>query len=101
MAGTLVNLTRVAETIQGFQITSYADMATALNYIGGLTGFQYSGNINMINVNGTLTWQLQLNNQTNNSSSLALVNDIIIIENNALVSVCKEANFSSLYTVSS
>ncbi len=97
MSGTLVSLTAQSVTIQGFQIGVAADMLTALQYIGGIGAYNYSGNVTMQNINGTLTWTLLINNATTNMSSFAVIGDWIILDNNALVAVCKQANFNTLY----
>jgi lipopolysaccharide export system protein LptA len=94
----LVALTANTVTVQGFQILAAADMMTALNYIGGLGG-TYSGSIQMANNAGTLGWQLLINNVAANTSQFATINDWIILQNNALVTVCKSGNFSTLYTL--
>lgn len=96
---TLVELQEITAEIQGAQLSTYSDMADALNYIATLPGTQYSGQVNMVNVNGTITWQLNINNQTTGSSAAALIGDIIVIKNNAIVSVVKQGNFASLYQV--
>lgn len=100
---TLETLTRNAETVQGFQIQAPADMFTALSYLapgGGITGAGYTGTINQQNTgtSGSVVWTLLLNNITTNTSAFASIGDWIILENNSLASVCKEANFASLYT---
>jgi hypothetical protein len=96
----LVNLTRVTENIQGYQLQTPADMVTALDYIGQFPSNNYSGQIQMQNNGGTRVWTLLVNNVTNNASGFATIGDIIVIENGANVSICKQADFGSLYTVS-
>lgn len=99
----LVALTRNAETVQGFQLQSQADMVTALGYLapgGGIAGAGYSGQITQQNSGtaGSVVWQMWLNNAAANTSQIAMVGDWVILENNTLASVCKQGNFSSLYT---
>jgi hypothetical protein len=96
---TLVDLNEVSPKVQGAQLNTYTDLADALNYIGSLAGNQYSGNVIMQNVNGTITWILAINNQTTGGSAQAALGDIIIIKNDSVVSVCKQANFGSMYSI--
>lgn len=41
--------------------------------------------------------QLLINNATNNASAFANIGDYVIIENNALVSICKQADYANIY----
>lgn len=93
---TLVNLTPVAATIQGFQVTSPVDMLTALTY---LTDHGYTGNINCQNANGAVTWSLGIYDTNQNTSQTAYVDDVIVIENGSTATVVPAAKFTSLYTV--
>jgi hypothetical protein len=94
----LVTITRNTETIQGYQIQQPADMLTALQYVSGLTAAVYTGRIECDNSNGTAVWSLLINNTTTNTSQFGNLNDWVILENNAVVTICKAANFSALYT---
>jgi hypothetical protein len=99
----LETITRNAETVQGFQIQAPADMMTALTYLapgGGITGTGYTGTINQTSTgtSASVAWTLLINNTSTNTSAFASIGDWIILENNTLASVCKEANFSTLYT---
>lgn len=81
-------------------------MFTALAYLtpgGGIAGSGYTGSITQQNsgTSGSVVWQLLINNITNNTSAFASIGDWIILENNALASVAKAANFASLYTATS
>lgn len=103
---TIHTLTRNTETVQGFQIQAPADMFTALSYLtpgGGITGTGYTGTVNQTNTgtSATVVWTLLINNPITNTSAFASLGDWIILENNALASVAKAANFSSLYTATS
>jgi hypothetical protein len=98
----LVALTRQTETVQGFQILAAADMFNALAYLtpgGGITGAGYTGTVQQQNTGtaASVVWQLLINDPVANTSSFAQINDWIILENNAHASVCKAANFASLY----
>ena len=92
----LVNLTPIATTVQGYQLTSATDMLTALTY---LTTRGYTGVINCQSINSTITWSLALYDTKQNTSQTANVNDVIVIENGATATVVPAAKFSSLYTV--
>jgi hypothetical protein len=99
MAG-LVPLFNQTTTLQGFQITSQADMLTALGYLasgGGVTGAGYTGQINLQTANSTNTWSLNLYDVTNNHSQTAMVGDWIILTNNTVAVVCKSANFAAQF----
>jgi hypothetical protein len=98
---TLVTLTPITATIQGFQIQAPADMLTALQYIspgGGLNSTAYGGTVNSQNLNGTVTWNLLVNNSQVNTSQSAKIGDWIILTNNSIVNVCPQASFASLYS---
>lgn len=92
----LVNLTPVAATIQGYQITSPADMLTALTY---LTDHAYTGIINCRIVNEAAEWSLAIYDTNQNTSQTAYVNDVIVIENGSTATVVPADKFASLYTV--
>jgi hypothetical protein len=97
----LVSLTPVTATHQGFQIQAPADMLTALQYIspgGGLNSTAYGGVVNSQNVNGTVTWNLLINNSQANTSQTAHIGDYIVLTNNSIVNVVPQASFASLYT---
>jgi hypothetical protein len=97
----LVTLTPITATIQGFQIQVPADMLTALQYIspsGGLNSTAYGGTVNSQNSSGTATWTLLINNTQANTSQTAKIGDYIILTNNSIVTVCPQASFASLYT---
>jgi hypothetical protein len=95
----LVGVTQKSASLQGFQILTYTDMQTALAYIGGISGSTYGGQINMQNNNGTLTWTLLINNSASTSQSpTAVIGDWVILTGGTIVSVCKQANFATLYT---
>lgn len=91
-----VTVTRKPSTIKAVQLATDVDMHTALSYVTGLGG-NYSGMVQVQNTAGTMTWQLLINNATNNASAFANIGDYVIIENNALVSICKAADFPNLY----
>lgn len=91
----LINVTRQAETIQAYQLTSADDMHAALKYIqpGG-----YSGSVA---VDATGTWTLYFQSTSTNAQTyVGHINDYVIIENNALASLCPAAKFGNLYTAS-
>ena len=92
--GTLVTIQRQTETIQGFQILVPQDMMDALNYLVGTLG--YTGGINCNLIGGAHTWQL---NFTGGGvvQQVGGINDYIILENNAIATICPAANFSALY----
>jgi glutamate dehydrogenase/leucine dehydrogenase len=99
MAG-LVPLFNQTTTLQGFQITSQADMLTALGYLangGGVTGVGYTGQINLQTAGSTNTWSLNIYDVANNHSQTALVSDWIILTNNTVAVVCKSANFTAQF----
>lgn len=99
----LVTLTRNSETVQGFQLQAPQDMFTALAYLapgGGIVGAGYTGTINQKN-DGTaanVTWELLLHDIITNLNGYAYIGDWIILENNTLASIVKQANFATLYT---
>lgn len=92
----LVSITRKTVTLQGFQLTSPADMVTALNY---LAGGNYTGSINCQRPSGTVIWELwiQQSNGTGGSQK-AGINDWIVIENNSIAKTVSAADFANLYT---
>jgi hypothetical protein len=94
----LTNLTRVTETIEGWELQQAPDMISVLDHIGGLGGgATYSGSVQMNNAAGTITWQLLINNTTANSSQFGVQNDWVIIENNAIVTIVKAADYASMF----
>lgn len=98
MTSTLVNLSRSAETVQGFQITEAADMVTALQYLATVA-IPYSGTMSYTLIGSTYVWQLVLVNSREGASlTPAYVNDWIILENNATASICPAASFTSFFT---
>lgn len=89
---TLITVTRQAETLQAYQLTSADDMHAALKYIqpGG-----YSGSVS---VDATGTWTMAFSSTSQNAQSyMGKINDYVIIENNTLASVCPAAKFGNLY----
>lgn len=92
-----VTVTRKPSTIKAVQLATDIDMHTALAFVTGLGAGNYSGMVQVQNVNGTSTWQLLINNATNNASAFANIGDYVIIENNALVSICKQADYANIY----
>lgn len=92
MAG-LVNVTRNAESLKGFQIISSDDMYTALKY---MSARNYSGHINCA-IGGT--WTLGLNGPNQTVAQTAYINDWIVIKNDTTAEVVPAAQAGSLYTV--
>lgn len=92
----LFTVTRQAETIQAYQLTSADDMHTALKYIqpGG-----YSGAV-QVDATGTWSMYFQSTSAANTQLYSAKINDYVIIENNSLASVCPASKFGNLYTAS-
>lgn len=87
----LLTLARQTETIQGYQLTSQTDMLTALTYITA------GGYIGQISYTDQSTWLLYIQNASLNTHATATIGDWIIIENNAVVTVCPQDKFASLY----
>jgi hypothetical protein len=87
----LINVTRKAETIQAFQLTTPADMMTALTYLVDHMG--YTGSV----MNSPGVWQLNFQTTTNNQSQTGHINDWVIITNNTLASICSAADAPDLY----
>lgn len=92
-----VTVTRKPTNLKAVQLLTASDMHSALEYVTALTAGTYSGMVQSTNTAGTITWQLLINNTTNNASAFAVIGDYIIIENQALVSVCKAADFPNIY----
>lgn len=92
----LVNLTAVTTTLQGFQLTSQTDMLTALTYLNAMG---YTGVINCQSINATLKWSLGLYDTKQNTSQTGYVNDVIVIKNNTVATIIPAADFNALYTV--
>lgn len=90
----IVSLTPQAATVQGFQLSSSADMWTALTW---LSGHGYTGNIAYGQRGGTDTWWLTFTN--GGTSYAATVGDWVVVENSSVASVCKASVFANLYAV--
>lgn len=90
----LVSLTRQAQTLQGYQLLTPEDMVAALKYLlaGG-----YTGSIN-VTKNTSTVWQMWLQHTATGTSQSALINDWIVVENNAIARVVPAANFAAQYT---
>ena len=93
----LITITRVAEAIQGFQLQANTDMFTALAYL--TTNLGYVGNVNsFIDGTGKPQWQLTIQSTTRQGTQgIAIIGDWVILENNAVASICPASQFASLY----
>ncbi|MBO0676789.1 hypothetical protein JRC04_04855 [Mycolicibacterium sp. S2-37] len=99
-----VDLSRKASTLVGFPLATPEDMHAALAYLapgGGITGNGYTGSVTQQHSGSapTVVWRLLINNPITNASAFAEIGDVIVLENNAIASVCKQDNFESLYDV--
>jgi hypothetical protein len=94
----LVTITANAVTLQGYQLTAYTDMLTALNYLVTLSNSPYTGLVQVTNPAGTPVWSLNLYNTKQNTSQTGYIGDHIILQNNAVATVCPAAQYASLYT---
>ena len=93
----LQNLTPVQDTLQGWQLLTPDDMHSALEY---LAAKGYTGSVNSLidPGSGALTWQLILQSTTRKSSlAVAVINDWVIIENDAIASICPAEEFDARY----
>lgn len=89
----LINLTRKAETLQGFQINTRDDMWTALAWLSD-KGYP-NGNVNFdVTANGVV-WQLNFNN--NQMGQVARFTDWIILQNNQRATVYNNADAQALF----
>jgi hypothetical protein len=90
----LVNVTRKAETLQAFQITSSDDMLAALKYIsaGG-----YSGHINCATSGGTAVWTMGIQSPGQTVSQSVKISDVIVIKNSAIAEVVTAAQYTAQY----
>jgi hypothetical protein len=92
----LITITANTTSLQGYQLTSYSDMMSALSYLVGLTSSPYSG---QVTYNPTTTaWSLNLYNTHQNTSQTGYVGDWVILQNNTTANICPAAQFSALYT---
>ena len=92
----LVNVTRKAVTLQGFQLTSNIDMMTALAYV---SQGNYAGTIYCTKVGQTVNWQLVIQSLVTNASQSGFINHWVIIENGTVVKIVSDTEFTALYTV--
>ena len=97
--GNVYNVTHNPASVVAYEITEPADMQTVLGYVAGLPAGSYTGMVQCQLQAGTVVWQLLINDSVNNTSSFAIVGDVVIIENESIVSVCKAANFDNLFTL--
>ena len=86
-----IAITRKAESLMAFQLTSPADMMTALTYLVDHMG--YTGSV--MNMPGV--WTLQFQTTTNSVSQIGHINDWVILTNNTLASICSAADAPNLY----
>lgn len=93
----MVNVTRKAVTVQGYQLTSYTDMAAALNYV---SGGNYVGSVSCTKANNVVTWELLIYSLSNNSSQQrGVIGSWVIIENGTVAKIVSDVEFTALYTV--
>jgi hypothetical protein len=92
----LITITANTTSLQGYQLTSYSDMISALSYLVGLASSPYSG---QVSYNPTNTaWSLNLYNTHQNTSQTGYVGDWVILQNNTTANICPAAQFAALYT---
>lgn len=88
-----VNITRKAEVLKGFQLTSSDDMFAALKY---LSPRGYSG---YITVTPGGVWTLNLTAPNQASSQSGVINDWVVIKNDATAEIVPAAQATSLYQI--
>lgn len=91
----IVNLTPIAETVQGFQLVTAADMWTSLTW---LAANGYDGNVQYGGGTWTLTFRVAGDTYPRETYS-ATIGDWCIIRNGTIATVCPAENFAALYTV--
>lgn len=92
----LITITANTTSLQGYQLTSYSDMISALSYLVGLTSSPYSGQV-AYNYT-TAAWSLSLYNTKQNINQTGNVGDWVILQNNTTATICPQAQFAALYT---
>ena len=97
--GNIYNVTHNPASVVAYEITESADMQTVLGYVAGLPAGTYTGMVQCQLQNGVVVWQLLINNSVNNTSAFAIVGDVVVIENETIVSVCKAVDFDNLFTI--
>jgi hypothetical protein len=91
----LVNISRKASTLQAYQLSTPADMVTALAY---LTARGYVGSISAYMSGAVLVWQLNLQLANNSGQAMSgITNDWVVIENDSIATVVPAAKATTLY----
>lgn len=90
----LVTITRKPSTLQGYQLVTPADMVTALSY---LSTRGYSGGINCNKAGGNTVWQINLQADSGAVGQQGLINDWIVIENDAIATIVPAAKAAAMY----
>lgn len=88
----LITVYSTPATYQAAKLTTYTDMADALNY---LKGIGYNGNM-QVDTNGN--WLMWFQSTAQNASWNAKIGDWIVIKNNAVAQSVPAAQATSLYT---
>lgn len=93
----LVTITRKPSTLQGYQLTSPADMTTALDY---LKTRGYSGSVTQSKSGATTIWTMTLQSDTGSNGQSGLIGDWVVIENDQIASIVPAAKAAAMYQVS-
>lgn len=88
----LITVYTTPSTYQAAKLTTYTDMADALNY---LKGIGYTGSMQ---VDSTGTWIMWFQSASQNAASTAKIGDWIVIKNGAIATSVPAAQATSLYT---
>lgn len=90
----LITVTRKPSVLQGFQLTTSADMQVALEY---LSTRGYLGSISSQRVSNTVTWMLTLYSDSGTGAQSAGINDWLVIENDAIATLLTAEDAAALY----
>lgn len=90
----LVTVTRKAANYQKYVLATPDDMRAALEY---LSTRGYSGTITQNKVNGVVTWSMTLQADTGGDVQQALINYVLVLENDSEVKSYTAARYGALF----
>lgn len=90
--GAIVNLTRNAEVLQGFQIENSLDMHTVLNWAAG------NGYWGHINLDGSGAWTMSVTSPAGVAQP-ARLGDWAVIKNDTTITLVPQEHAPSLYSI--
>ena len=93
----LQTITRKTVTIQGYQLTAASGDGGAGNMVASANYLRTRGYTANMSMDSTGAWTLWIQAANSNASYSGKVNDIVVIENDAIASIVTPAQYTQLY----